>query len=58
VLVFFFFGLKAELQVLKVEFHRLSWGRTAAKLNWQNFAKLGLQLKFTFRMWLKEVHIK
>jgi len=52
VFVFFFFALKAELQVLN--FVRLSWGRTMDKLqtNWQNIAQVGLQLKFAFRMQL------
>jgi len=44
--VFLLFVLKDELQVLKFEFFRLSWGRTTDKLaiNWQIFAQVGLQL--------------
>jgi len=35
----------------------LSWRRTTDKLaiNWQNFAQVGLQLKFAFRIWLLEI---
>jgi len=49
----FFFALKARPQVLKFDdFVRLGWGRTTDKLsiNWQNFAQVGLQLKFGFRI--------
>jgi len=46
-----FFALKAGLQVLKLNFIRLSLGRTTDKLTkkWQNFAQVGLQLKFALR---------
>jgi len=53
--LYHFFAVKAELQVLKFEFFiKLSWGRTTDKLeiNWKNFAQVGLQLKFAFRIWL------
>jgi len=52
VFVSFFFELKAELQKLKFELVMLSRGRTTHKLaiNWQNFAQVGLQLEFAFRI--------
>jgi len=36
-----------------LSFVRLSWGRTTDKLaiNWQDFAQVGLELKFAFRKW-------
>jgi len=50
VFVFFSFRLKAELQVFKLSFVRLSWGRTTDKLaiNWQNFAQVGLPTQVCF----------
>jgi len=50
----FFYGLKAELQVYSsLSFVRLS-GEEPDKLviNWQNFAQVGLHLKFAFRIQL------
>jgi len=43
---------KVRLQLPKLEFVRLSWGRRPDKLAipLQNFAQVGLQLKFTFRI--------
>jgi len=56
----FFFVQTAELQKLKFEFFKSSWGRTADKLtiNWQNFAQVGLQLKFAFRKRLFIVNMR
>jgi len=49
----FFFALKARLQLFKFEFCQIKLGyRTINKLaiNWQNFAQVGLQLQFAFRI--------
>jgi len=50
---FFFFAPETRLQILKFEFCQISWGTTTNKLaiNQQNFAQVGLQLKFAFRIW-------
>jgi len=46
----FSYALKAELQALKFEFCHVKLDRTTDKLaiNWQNFARVELQLKFVF----------
>jgi len=50
-LYFSFFTLKAELQVLKLEFCQVNLESTdKLAINWQNFARIGLQLKFAFRI--------
>jgi len=40
----FLFGLKAELQVLKLEFCQIKWGETTDKLaiNWKISTQVGL----------------
>jgi len=48
----FLFAPQAKLQYLSLSFFRLNWGKTADKLtiNWPNFAQVGLQLEFAFRI--------
>jgi len=58
VFISFIFALKVRLQILKFDFVRLSWDRTIVihgtmdklAVNWQNFARAELQLKFTLGM--------
>jgi len=44
----FFFALKVRLKTSSLSFVSLSWSRTTDKLaiNWKNFARVQLQLKF------------
>jgi len=54
-----FFALKAKLQVLKFEFCQIKLGyRTTNKLviNRQNFAQVGLELKFAFKIRMLEIN--
>jgi len=43
---------KPNFRYSSLSFVTLSWGRTMDKfaINWQNFARVGLQLKFAFRV--------
>jgi len=50
----FLFALKA-LQVLNFEFCQIKLITYKLANNWQNFARVGLQLKLTFRIWPLEV---
>jgi len=52
---FFRLCLFLHLGQLMFEFCQISLGKTTDKLaiNWQNFAQVGLQLKFAFRIWNK-----
>jgi len=47
-----FFFANTVLQVLSLSFVRLSLGRATdiPTINWQNFAQVGLQTKFAFRI--------
>jgi len=47
-------NLKPDFRYSSLSFFRLSWGRPINKLatKWQNFARVGLQLKFAFKIWL------
>jgi len=52
VFISFFLHLKSDFRYSSLSFVRLSWGRITGKLaiNWQNFARDGLQLEFAFRI--------
>jgi len=54
VLISLFLHLKPDVRYSDLSFIRLSWSKTTDKLaiNWQNFAQVGLQLKFAFKIWL------
>jgi len=47
-----FLHLKLEFRYSSLSFVILIWGRTIDKLaiHWQNFARVGLQLKFAFKI--------
>jgi len=49
VLLSFSLHLKPNFRYSSLSFVRLSWGRT--QINLQNFAQVGLQLKFAFKIW-------
>jgi len=53
VLYLSFLCLKSYLRTSSLSFVSLSWSRTTYKLaiNWQNFARVRLQLKFAFIIW-------
>jgi len=48
----FFFHFKPDFKYSSLSFVNLSSGRTTDKLtiNWQNFAQVGLQLEFAYRI--------